>query len=61
MMTTQQEGILQKINYGKIFMLGFDSFGFSLVWMVYNTFVLLFLEGKFGLVPAFIGFFYDAR
>lgn len=46
-----------KFKYGKIFLLGFGSFGFSLLWVVYNNFVPLFLEERFGLQPAMIGFF----
>jgi maltose/moltooligosaccharide transporter len=46
-----------KFNYGKIFVIGFGSFGFSLVWIIYNSFVPLFLENKFALPPAAIGFF----
>jgi len=46
-----------KFNYGKIFLLGFGFFGVSVIWGVYNAFVPLFLANKFGLAPAFIGFF----
>lgn len=46
-----------KFNYAKIFLLGFGFFGVSVIWGVYNAFVPLFLEGKFGLEPAMIGFF----
>ncbi len=46
-----------KFNYGKIFLLGFGFFGVSVVWGVYNAFVPLFLDAKFGLAPAWIGFF----
>jgi MFS family permease len=46
-----------KFNYGKIFLLGFGFFGVSVIWSVYNAFVPLFLANKFGLVPAWIGFF----
>ncbi len=44
-------------NYGKTFLLGFGFFGVSVIWMVYNSFVPLFLENKFGLDPRWIGFF----
>jgi Na+/melibiose symporter-like transporter len=44
-------------NYGKIFIIGLGSFGFSLLWIVYNAFVPLFLSNRFGLPPALIGFF----
>jgi len=46
-----------KFNYGKIFVLGFGFFGVSVIWSVYNAFVPIFLSEKFGLAPAWIGFF----
>jgi Na+/melibiose symporter-like transporter len=46
-----------KFNYGKIFLLGFGSFGFSAVWVIYNSFVPLFLQERFLMAPAMIGFF----
>jgi maltose/moltooligosaccharide transporter len=46
-----------KFNYARIFLLGFGFFGVSVIWSVYNAFVPLFLAGKFGLAPAWIGFF----
>ena len=46
-----------KFSYGKIFLLGFGFFGVSVIWGVYNAFVPIFLANKFGLAPAFIGFF----
>jgi maltose/moltooligosaccharide transporter len=46
-----------RLNYGKTFLLGFGFFGVSIIWGVYNAFVPLFLANKFGLAPAFIGFF----
>ena len=46
-----------KLNYGKTFLLGFGFFGVSVIWMVYNAFVPLFLANKFGLDPRWIGFF----
>ncbi|GAB4502008.1 MAG: SLC45 family MFS transporter [Anaerolineales bacterium] len=46
-----------KFNYGKIFLLGFGFFGVSVIWVVYNTYVPLFLANKFALSPAWIGFF----
>jgi maltose/moltooligosaccharide transporter len=46
-----------KFSYGKTFLLGFGFFGVSVIWMVYNTFVPLFLANKFNLAPALIGFF----
>lgn len=46
-----------RFSYGKIFLLGFGFFGVSMIWSVYNAFVPIFLEQKFGLEPAVIGFF----
>ena len=46
-----------KFNYGKIVILGFGSLGLSVIWVVYNSFVPLFLQDRFSLAPAFIGFF----
>jgi Na+/melibiose symporter-like transporter len=46
-----------KLNYGKTFLLGLGFFGVSVIWGVYNAFVPLFLANKFGLAPAWIGFF----
>ena len=47
----------QRLNYGKTFLLGFGFFGVSVIWATYNAFVPLFLANKFGLSPAWIGFF----
>jgi maltose/moltooligosaccharide transporter len=44
-------------KFGKIFVLGFGFFGVSVIWSIYNAFVPLFLDGKFGLSAAWIGFF----
>jgi len=46
-----------RLNYGKIFLLGFGFFGVSIIWFVYNAFVPIFLADKFGLSPIFIGLF----
>src|SRR5512147_1292661 len=46
-----------KFNYGKIFLLGFGFFGVSVIWMVYNAFVPLFLANRFHIEPWLIGFF----
>ncbi len=46
-----------QFNYRKIFFLGFGSFGFTTVWVVYNNFVPLFLQERFLMAPAMIGFF----
>ncbi len=46
-----------KFNYGKIFLLGFGFFGVSVLWSIYNAFVPIFLAERFGLAPAWIGFF----
>lgn len=48
---------MKKFNYLKIFLLGFGFFGVSVIWSIYNAFVPLFLDGKFGLSAAWIGFF----
>jgi len=48
---------MQRFNYGKIFLLGFGFFGVSVIWATYNAYVPIFLESKFGLQPAMIGFF----
>jgi maltose/moltooligosaccharide transporter len=48
---------MKKFSYGKIFLLGFGFFGVSVIWGVYNSFVPIFLANRFGLEPAFIGFF----
>jgi len=46
-----------KLNYSKTFLLGFGFFGVSVIWGVYNAFVPVFLDQRFGLAPAVIGFF----
>jgi Na+/melibiose symporter-like transporter len=48
---------MQRFTYGKIFLLGFGFFGVSVIWATYNAYVPIFLESKFGLEPAMIGFF----
>jgi maltose/moltooligosaccharide transporter len=48
---------MKQFKYGRIFLLGFGFFGVSVIWSVYNAFVPVFLADKFGLQPAFIGFF----
>ncbi|GAP14033.1 Na+/melibiose symporter [Longilinea arvoryzae] len=48
---------MKRLNYGKTFLLGFGFFGVSVIWMVYNSFVPLFLANKFQLDPRWIGFF----
>lgn len=47
----------QKLSYPKTFLLGFGFFGVSVIWSVYNAFVPLILDGRFGLSAAWIGFF----
>jgi Na+/melibiose symporter-like transporter len=47
----------QKLSYPKTFLLGFGFFGVSVIWSVYNAYVPIFLDGKFGLNAAWIGFF----
>lgn len=46
-----------RLNYGKTFLLGFGFFGVSVIWGVYNAFVPIFLAEKFGMSPAWVGFF----
>jgi Na+/melibiose symporter-like transporter len=46
-----------KLNYGKTFLLGFGFFGVSVIWATYNAYVPIFLAGRFGLDPRWIGFF----
>jgi MFS family permease len=46
-----------RFSYGKIFLLGFGFFGVSVIWATYNAFVPVFLQDRFGLQPAMIGFF----
>ncbi|MCD6475171.1 MAG: MFS transporter [Anaerolineaceae bacterium] len=46
----------KKFNYPKTFLLGFGFFGVSVIWSVYNAFVPLMLQGKFGLQAGWIGF-----
>ncbi len=47
----------QKFSYPKTFLLGLGFFGVSVIWSVYNAFVPIFLDGRFGLNAAWIGFF----
>ena len=46
-----------KFKYGKTFLLGFGFLGVSIIWMVYNSFVPIFLQNKFGLGAGLVGFF----
>jgi Na+/melibiose symporter-like transporter len=46
-----------RFSYGRIFLLGFGFFGVSVIWGTYNAFVPVFLQDKFGLSAAWIGFF----
>ena len=46
-----------KFSFGKTFLLGFGFFGVSVIWMVYNAFVPLFLANRFNLEPWLIGLF----
>ena len=45
-----------KMNYLKTFLLGFGFFGVSVIWSVYNAFVPLILDQRFGLQAGFISF-----
>jgi Na+/melibiose symporter-like transporter len=44
-----------RLNYGKTFLIGFGFFGISLIWSVYNVYVPIFLNDRFGLPTAVIG------
>jgi maltose/moltooligosaccharide transporter len=46
-----------RLNYGKTFLIGFGFMAVSIIWMIYNSFVPLFLANKFQLDPRWIGFF----
>ena len=46
-----------QFSYLKTFLLGLGFFGVSVIWGVYNAFVPVYLEEKFGLSPVAIGFF----
>jgi maltose/moltooligosaccharide transporter len=46
-----------RLNYGRIFLLGFGFFGVSVIWGVYNAFVPIFLSEKFGLDIRIVAFF----
>ncbi|MBN2046196.1 MAG: SLC45 family MFS transporter [Anaerolineaceae bacterium] len=46
----------KKFNFPKTFLLGFGFFGVSVIWSVYNAFVPLILDGKFGLSAGWVGF-----
>ena len=48
---------MKKFSYPKTFLLGFGFFGVSIIWATYNAFIPLFLNDKFGLSAAWIGFF----
>lgn len=46
-----------KFSFSKTFLLGFGFFGVSVIWMVYNAFVPLFLANRFHIEPWLIGLF----
>jgi len=48
---------MKKFSYPKTFLLGFGFFGVSVIWAIYNAYVPLMLDGRFGLSAAWIGFF----
>ena len=48
---------MKKFSYPKTFLLGFGFFGVSVIWAIYNAYVPLMLDGKFGLSAGWIGFF----
>jgi MFS family permease len=47
----------RKFSYPKTFLLGFGFFGVSIIWAIYNAFVPLMLDGRYGLSAGWIGFF----
>lgn len=44
-----------KLDYGKVFLLGFGFFGVSVVWATYNAFVPIFLSERFNLSASVVG------
>ncbi len=46
----------KRLNYLKTFLLGFGFFGVSVIWSVYNAFVPLILDQRFGLQAGMISF-----
>jgi maltose/moltooligosaccharide transporter len=48
-------GRVVKFNYWKIVLFGLGAFGLSAIWVIYNSYVPLFLQDRFLLAPAWIG------
>lgn len=46
----------KRLNYPRTFLLGFGFFGVSVIWSVYNAFVPLILDNRFGLQAGWISF-----
>ena len=46
-----------KFSYSRIVFLGLGSLGFSVIWVINNSFVPVFLQERFSLSPFGIGFF----
>ena len=46
-----------RFSYLKTFLIGLGFFGVSLIWGIYNAFVPVFLQERFGLSALMIGFF----
>ncbi|RYX85652.1 MFS transporter [bacterium] len=46
-----------RLNYVQIFLIGLGFFGVSVIWGIYNAFVPIFLQNRFGLSPSWIAFF----
>lgn len=44
-----------EFNYKRIFLLGFGFFGISIIWALYNAYVLIFLQEDFGLNKTITG------
>jgi Na+/melibiose symporter-like transporter len=47
---------MARFPYGKTFLLGFGFLGVSIIWSVYNAYVPIFLDQRFGLTALVIGF-----
>lgn len=48
---------MQKMNWGKTFVIGLGFFGVSVIWSLYNTYVPLLLDKRFGMDAVMVGFF----
>ncbi len=48
---------MQRMNWGKTFVIGLGFFGVSVLWSLYNTYVPLLLDQRFGMDSVMVGFF----